>query len=74
MPIYEFECQKCGHLFETIVPSSSSPFPPCESCNSKRIKKAISRFGFSSGGKSVGSLGGSSGCSSCTASSCSSCN
>ena len=72
MPIYEFECRKCKHVFETIVPSSSSPFPPCEKCNSKQVRKNISRFGFSSGGKSGGSLG-SSGCGSCSSSSCSSC-
>ena len=73
MPIYEFECKKCSHVFETIVASSKSPFPPCEKCGSKRIQKSISRFGFSSGGRSVSSIGSSSGCGSCSSSSCGSC-
>jgi len=72
MPIYEFECQKCHHNFEALLPSSTSPFPRCEGCNSKRVTKCFSRFGFSSGNKSVSSIG-SSGCSSCSSSNCSTC-
>ncbi|RJP18265.1 MAG: zinc ribbon domain-containing protein [Candidatus Abyssobacteria bacterium SURF_5] len=72
MPIYEFECQKCHHSFEALLQSSSSTFPRCEKCQSKRVKKCVSRFGFSVGGKTVTSTG-SSGCGSCTSSSCSSC-
>ncbi|RJP70797.1 MAG: zinc ribbon domain-containing protein [Candidatus Abyssobacteria bacterium SURF_17] len=72
MPIYEFECGKCHHSFEALLRSSNAPFPPCEKCGNKRVRKCVSRFGFSSGGKTVSSLG-TSGCGSCTSSNCSSC-
>ncbi|UCD56849.1 MAG: zinc ribbon domain-containing protein [Candidatus Hydrogenedentota bacterium] len=72
MPIYEFECQKCHHSFEALLASSTSPFPACEKCRSKKVRKCFSRFGFSSGGKTVTSTG-SAGCSTCTSSHCSSC-
>ena len=42
-------------------------------CNSKKVAKSISRFGFSSGGRSMSSMGSSSGCGSCSSSSCGSC-
>jgi putative FmdB family regulatory protein len=32
MPMYDFECTKCGHTFETVTPSSAAP-PPCPECN-----------------------------------------
>src|SRR5574343_57959 len=34
MPLYEFECQKCGRVHELILPSSESEKKevPCESC------------------------------------------
>ena len=32
MPMYDFECTKCGHAFETVIPSDA-PAPPCPECN-----------------------------------------
>ncbi len=31
MPMYDFECTKCGHTFEDIVPSTAAG-PPCPEC------------------------------------------
>ena len=31
MPLYEFQCQKCNHLFERIQ-SVSAPDPQCPKC------------------------------------------
>ena len=37
MPIYEFECRKCGARFEELVPAGeTAPCPQCKSLNPKR--------------------------------------
>ena len=32
MPIYEYECEKCGHRFEKIQKFSDLPIDVCEKC------------------------------------------
>jgi putative FmdB family regulatory protein len=32
MPIYEYECEKCGHRFEKIQKFSDAPIETCEKC------------------------------------------
>jgi putative FmdB family regulatory protein len=32
MPIYEYECEKCGHRFEKIQKFSDPPIEACEKC------------------------------------------
>ena len=32
MPIYEYECEKCGHRFEKIQKFSDPPVAVCEKC------------------------------------------
>ena len=32
MPMYDFECTKCGHTFEMVIAYSAAP-PPCPECN-----------------------------------------
>ena len=32
MPIYEYECDKCGHRFEKIQKFSDPPVETCEKC------------------------------------------
>ncbi len=33
MPMYDFECTKCGHAFETVTPMGAPP-PECPECAS----------------------------------------
>lgn len=35
MPIYEYECNKCGHRFEVIQKVSDAPLKKCEKCKGK---------------------------------------
>ncbi len=42
MPIYEYICRTCGHLFEQIV--FSSAIPACPSCRSTELEKQPSVF------------------------------
>ena len=52
MPIYEYDCQKCGHEFEEVQSFNDPPIQTCPECgngNSKR-KVSISAFHLKGGG------------------------
>ncbi|MBN1656499.1 MAG: zinc ribbon domain-containing protein [Deltaproteobacteria bacterium] len=44
MPIFEFECKKCGKTFETLMGSNEKEKPPCPDCGSKKTKRMLSAF------------------------------
>lgn len=46
MPIYEYECQKCGHLHEALQKISDDPLTDCPACNASALKKLVSAAGF----------------------------
>lgn len=46
MPIYEYECKKCGHRFESLQKSSDEPLKICPSCEAESLTKLISSAGF----------------------------
>lgn len=73
MPIYEYECIKCGHKFEFLVRSSSEDIS-CSRCQKQDLKRLISSFAFNSKDASGNiSSSSSSGCSSCASPHCSTC-
>lgn len=46
MPIYEYRCQKCGHVFDKFVRGTSSVSEvECPECHSRDCRKNISVFG-----------------------------
>jgi len=45
MPIYEYECEKCGNHAEVLQTFSDKPITKCDSCNGK-MKKLISQSTF----------------------------
>jgi putative FmdB family regulatory protein len=45
MPIYDYECTRCGLIFEAIVGRSENP-PPCPDCRSRESKKLIAASAF----------------------------
>lgn len=45
MPIYEYECTKCGHQTEIWQKFSEAPIAKCEMCRGK-VKKLISQSTF----------------------------
>jgi putative FmdB family regulatory protein len=49
MPIYEYECLKCGHQFEYLL-LSTTPAASCPSCKKKDLKQLISMYAVSSEG------------------------
>ena len=46
MPIYEYECQDCGHQMEAIQKISDDPLKDCPECGKASLKKQISAAGF----------------------------
>ncbi len=46
MPIYEYECQACGHKKEALQKISDDPLTECPECAKSELKKLISAAGF----------------------------
>ncbi len=46
MPIYEYECKKCGEVFEVMQKYSDPPPKTHKSCGSRRVKRIMSRSSF----------------------------
>ena len=45
MPIFEYECVKCGSVFEVIVKKDKEQMP-CEACGNKETRKLIGAPAF----------------------------
>ena len=43
VPIYEFECSKCGARFEELVPAGQTA--PCPQCKSSEVQRRYSQIG-----------------------------
>jgi putative FmdB family regulatory protein len=56
MPIFEFKCKNCGHIFEEFVFSSNPDAGSiiCPECSTKNTEKLMSAFS-SAGSASVSS-------------------
>ena len=56
MPIFEYKCNSCNHVFEEFVFSSNTDSATivCPECGTKNAEKLMSAFS-SSAGASVGS-------------------
>ncbi len=70
MPIYEYQCGKCGHFFEKLVLKRDVSIE-CPQCNNSGVKKMMSVCGFSVGGRFKSSSD--SNCTECSATSCATC-
>ena len=46
MPIYEYKCQNCGHLFEVLQRISEEPLSDCPKCKKDALKKLVSAPNF----------------------------
>ncbi len=85
MPIFEYNCTKCGHKFEELVFGDEKPV--CPACQASETEKVISMpcrvsatLGYSSNAIAAAAAAGASagmratsGCGSCSGGSCSTC-
>lgn len=46
MPIYEYECKKCGRLTEALQGFNDPPLKKCKYCKSGKLEKLISLSSF----------------------------
>jgi len=46
MPIYEYQCEACGHILETLQKISDTPLTKCPECGEDALKKLISASAF----------------------------
>jgi putative FmdB family regulatory protein len=46
MPIYEYQCESCGHSLEALQRLSDDPLVDCPVCAKPALKKQISAAGF----------------------------
>lgn len=46
MPIYEYQCNACGHRFEKLQKLSADPIRDCPECAQAEVRKLISAAGF----------------------------
>ena len=42
MPIYEYECQACGHVLDALQKVSDEPLKHCPTCGEEALKKLLS--------------------------------
>ncbi len=46
MPIYEYRCPRCLHVFDIFVRKVDDSSPQCPKCGGKDTKKIISPLGY----------------------------
>jgi len=46
MPIYEYQCQVCGHHVEALQKVSDAPLRKCPECGKSKLKKLLSAPSF----------------------------
>jgi putative FmdB family regulatory protein len=54
MPIYEYRCEECGKRSTSLLPSYSSPDPPCPHCGKPALRRLVSNFATVSSGEGDG--------------------
>jgi putative FmdB family regulatory protein len=54
MPIYEYRCEVCGKRSTSLLPSYSSPDPPCPHCGKPALRRLVSTFATVSSSESSG--------------------
>lgn len=46
MPIYEYQCQECGHKLEKLQKVTDDPLKDCPACNRPCLDKLVSAVAF----------------------------
>ncbi|MDY6957351.1 FmdB family zinc ribbon protein [Candidatus Macondimonas diazotrophica] len=46
MPIYEYQCQACGHRLESLQKISEDPLKDCPACGKPALNRLVSAAGF----------------------------
>jgi putative FmdB family regulatory protein len=46
MPIYEYQCESCGHELEALQKMADAPLVRCPACENDSLKKKVSAAAF----------------------------
>lgn len=46
MPIYEYQCENCGHRLESLQKINDEPLSDCPACGCPSLQKLVSAAGF----------------------------
>ena len=46
MPIYEYQCKECGHVFDALQKMSDDPLTDCPDCGQASLRKMLSAPNF----------------------------
>lgn len=46
MPLYEYQCEDCGHAFEALQKMNDDPLQHCPACDAAALRKLVSAAGF----------------------------
>lgn len=46
MPIYEYQCNDCGHVFDALQKMSDDPLSDCPDCGKPSLRKLLSAPNF----------------------------
>jgi putative FmdB family regulatory protein len=46
MPIYEYECRSCGHIFDALQKIAEQPLNDCPECGKPGLQKLLSAPAF----------------------------
>ena len=46
MPIYEYQCQSCGHQLEKLQRMNDDPLTDCPDCGEEALNRLVSAAGF----------------------------
>jgi putative FmdB family regulatory protein len=46
MPIYEYQCKACGHVFSQLQKMSDAPLADCPVCHKAELQKLVSASSF----------------------------
>ncbi|MDD2966530.1 MAG: zinc ribbon domain-containing protein [Desulfovibrionaceae bacterium] len=71
MPIYEYQCDKCQHIFEELVFNDATP--ACPHCGAGETHKLMSACSHQGEGCRQPASSGGSGCAGCSGGHCSTC-
>jgi putative FmdB family regulatory protein len=46
MPIFEYQCQACGHQFDVLQKAGAGPLRKCPECSALKLRKRLSAPSF----------------------------
>jgi len=54
MPVYEYQCQRCGHVFEKFTITSRVEPGACPACGAHEVRRKVSTFSSKGQSSSAG--------------------